>query len=202
MKNTGLKTTLVRGLTLAVPVVVITYVFIRITGIFEKMIGPVAEKMGIDKIFGQLTLTIIALLIIILLILLLGLMMQIPVVANMGKETEAIVLKFIPSLNQLKVMAADKLNIENSQNAWKPVIVLLEQKYNGAFIIEESNDLITLFVSKGTSLQEGEIVTTQKKEVSITPVTYDELHKCSKAFGKGYISLIKVNGNKKNEIPA
>lgn len=191
MKNNGLKKTFTRGLALAFPVAIFAYVFIRIVSIFEKMIGPVAAKMGIDKIFGEITLTIIALLIIMLLILLLGLLMQISAVANMGREMEAVVLKFIPSLNQLKVMAADKLDVENSQNTWKPVILFYEQKYNAAFIIEENDELITLFVSKGTSLQEGEIVTTHKKELGITPVSYSDLHKCSKAYGKGYISLIK-----------
>lgn len=191
MKNSSLKTIFVSGLALAFPIAVFAYVFIRIIGIFEKMIGPLATKMGIDKIFGQLTLTIIAILIIILLILLLGLVMQISVVANKSKEMEAIILKFIPSLNQLKVMAADKLDIESSQNLWKPVLLFLEQKYNAAFIIEENDELITLFVTKGTSLHEGEIITTQKNDISYTPVTYDELHKYSKAYGKGYISMIK-----------
>ena len=62
---------------LAIPLAIVLYVFGRIVGIFKKIIAPLAAKMGIDRILGELTLTIFAIALIILIILLLGLLMQI-----------------------------------------------------------------------------------------------------------------------------
>jgi hypothetical protein len=64
-------------------------------------------------------------------------------------------LKFIPSLNHLKVMAADKLNLESSQNVWKPALVYFEEKYNAAFIVEEGELMVSLFLTKTNSFKEG-----------------------------------------------
>jgi hypothetical protein len=54
------------------------------------------------------------------------------------KEMEDTILKFVPSLHYLKLMADDKLELENTQSAWKTVLLFFERKYNAAFIVEES----------------------------------------------------------------
>jgi uncharacterized membrane protein len=189
---TGLKRTFIRGLALAVPLAIVGYVFLRILHILEKFISPVAAKLGIHRILGGATLTVLALLLILMVILLLGLLMKISVISGIRQKMEDAILKFVPSLNYLRLMEADKLDLENSQNKWKPVLLSSGGKYHAAFIVEETETLITLFVSKGTSLKEGEILTTHKKEVAIIPATFEQLNKFSKSFGKGFISLIRV----------
>ena len=184
--------TLGRGIALAIPVVIIVYVFIRVIVLFKSVIAPTAQKMGISNIWGGITLTVFAIVILLVFILLLGMLMQIRLVSSMSNQVESIIFRFVPSLNQLKLMAADKLDIDSFQNTWKPVVLFLENKYNAAFVVEEDEELITLFVCKGVSLNEGEIVTTAKSEVKIIPAQYSDLQRCSKAFGKGYLSLIKA----------
>ena len=73
--------------------------------------------------------------------------------------------------------------------------MLHENKYSAAFIIEEDGDLITLLVSKTVTMSDTEILVTKKSEVKTIPVNYMDLQKCSKAFGKGFISLIINEGN-------
>ena len=107
---------------------------------------------------------------------------------------EALVLKFIPSLYQLKAMADDKLELQNAKDTWKPVILLHENKYYAAFIIEEDSELITLLVSQTVTMSDVEILVTKKTDVKTIPVNYMDLQKCSKSFGKGFISLIKGGG--------
>ena len=186
-----LKRTFGRGLALAIPLAVLGYVFVRIVGVFEKMITPLAGKMGVDRLLGELTLTLLACLLIVVLILFLGMLMKISLISRLGTDMESVILRFIPSLNQLKSIANEKLDLGIAQDTWKPVIMLHEQKYSPALIIEENDTLITLFVSKGTSLKDGEILITNKGEVRLHPITAHELHMCSKAFGKGFLSLIR-----------
>jgi uncharacterized membrane protein len=190
MKPRGLKRIFFRGMALAFPLAVMGYIFIRIVVIFQKTIQPVAIKLGVQRVLGAATLTIFAILLILLVILVLGLLMQFSGVSIIRQQLEDTIMKFIPSLNHLKALEADNIDLENSQTTWKPILLLFEQKYSAAFIIEENGDFITLFVSKGTNLKQGEILTTNKKDVILIPASFQELHKYSKAYGKGYISLI------------
>ena len=201
MSQFKFKTTLVRGLALGIPIAVIFYVLIRILVVVEGIISPAAEAIGIEQVLGQITLTLLALVIIMLFVLLLGLLTRIRRVENIRTEMESLVLKFVPSLYQLKAMADDKLELQNAKDTWKPVILHHEGMYNAAFIIEEEGDLITLLVSKTVTMNDTEILVTKKSEVETIPVNYMDLQKCSKGFGKGFISLIR-NGGSLEEVPS
>jgi hypothetical protein len=140
---------------------------------------------------GGATLTVIAILIIVLIIFLLGVLMQISYVSHLSQKLEDLILKFVPSLNYLKLMATDQLELENAQNTWKPVLLFIESRFNAAFIVEETQAMVTLFVSKTVSLKEGEIVTAYKKDILMVPATYEQLHKFSRACGRGFISVVE-----------
>lgn len=179
------------GIALAIPLGVVTYVFIKLLAIFEEMISPLAKKFGVEKVLGEVTLTVLTILILLVIMFLLGLLMRFSVVTGFRKGMEEVVLKFIPSLNHLKTMAADKLDFDHATNLWKPVLIHFENKYSPAFMVEENEELVTLFVTKGTSLDEGEILIANKKEISFSAITATQMKHCSKQFGKGYIAFIK-----------
>src|SRR4249919_1345648 len=83
MNFSALKTTLIRGLTLAVPLAIVGYVLIRVILIIRKLITPIATKIGIHHVLGNATLSIITVLLIILFIFGLGLLMQIRIVLRL-----------------------------------------------------------------------------------------------------------------------
>lgn len=198
MSKFKFKTTLGRGLALAVPLAIVLYVFLRVIAIFKKLIAPVAEKIGVDRVRGELVLTILAIALIILIILLLGLLMQITVVATVRSQVEDIILKFVPSLNQLKLMAADSLDLDSEENTWRPVLLYTKEKakYNPAFIVEEDEELLTLFICLETNIRKGEILIVHKEKVSTIPITFTELHRCTRAAGKGFLEIIRSHTGK------
>jgi hypothetical protein len=183
-----------RGLALAVPVAIVVFVFIRIIGIVEKVILPLAAKLGIEKIWGDITLTLFAIFLIIFLILLFGLLMQITAVSTIRERVEGVIMKFVPSLNQLKLMAADNLDLDTAENTWRPVLLYIKDKakYSPAFIVEEYGEWITLFICTETSTRNGEILIINKAKISLIPITYSELRWCNRAAGKGYLKIIKA----------
>ncbi len=191
MKKAGFKTTLVRGLALAVPLAIIAYTLLRVVQIIRKIIRPVTIDLGIHRILGGATVTILAIALLLVIVLLLGLMMRLPNVSRFREKMEATIIRFVPSLNYLKLMAADKMHLETSQSNWKPVLVCHEEKYNAAFIVEENEELITLFVCKTTNLKDGELLITRKKDIRFYPANFEQLNNYSKAFGKGMLSLIR-----------
>jgi uncharacterized membrane protein len=57
MTKFSLKSTIVRGIALAFPLSVVLYVLYKFIKIFEKIIGPIAKKFEIERVFGEITLT-------------------------------------------------------------------------------------------------------------------------------------------------
>ena len=194
MSKFKFKTILGRGLALAVPLAIVLYVFLRVIEVFKKLIAPVAEKIGVDRVRGELVLTILAIALIILIIVLLGLLMQITVVATVRSQVENIILKFVPSLNQLKLMAADTLDLDTEENTWRPVLLYTKEKakYNPALIVEEDEEMLTLFICLETNIRKGEILIVNKEKVSTIPISFTDLHKCTRAAGKGFLGIIKA----------
>ena len=194
MSKFKFKTILGRGLALAVPLAIVLYVFLRVIEVFKKLIAPVAEKIGVDRVRGELVLTILAIALIILIIVLLGLLMQITVVATVRSQVENIILKFVPSLNQLKLMAADTLDLDTEENTWRPVLLYTKEKakYNPAFIVEEDEEMLTLFICLETNIRKGEILIVNKEKVSTIPISFTDLHKSTRAAGKGFLGIIKA----------
>ena len=191
MSSFSVKRTIGEGFLLAIPLIVIIYVLIKVIVLLKKLIEPLSKKLGIENLFGELTLTIFAIVIMLVLMFILGLLMNFSFIRRFGKNMEEIVFRFFPSLAQLKTVAAEKMDIENAANTWKPVLLLYENKYTPAYIIEEEDDLITFFVIKGTKLDEGEMLITPAKDVTMRSITSDEIRNFSKQYGKGYISFIK-----------
>ena len=176
---------------MAIPLGVALYVFARIVKACEKLIAPMATKLGIDRLLGDLTLLILTVLLLLLVIYALGLLMGIGVVAVFGKSLESTVLKLFPSLSYFKTMASEKLDFRDESTNWKAVILFYEDSYQGGFIIEEEPDLITFYVMKGTTLNDGEVHIIPREKVKFFEIPPSELVHRSRQYGKGFLSLIK-----------
>jgi hypothetical protein len=186
----NIKRTIGRGIALALPLAIAVYVLHKFIKKFETILAPIAKKFGVDSVLGELTLTFFAVLAILAIVFILGLLMQIPLVASLRKEVESWILKFIPSLNHLKLMAAEKMDLENAATNWKPVFLQKGDQCMPAYVIEENNDWITLALAKGPKTEPGEIMVMKKSSVSYKEITMKQMHDFNKHYGKGYISLM------------
>jgi hypothetical protein len=191
MAKKSLKSTIVSGIALAFPLSVVIYVLYKFIKIFEKLIGPIAKKFEIERIFREITLTFFAVLVMMVLVFLLGLLIQVKMIANLKGDVEAIVLKFIPSLNHLKLMAAERLNVDDTVLNWKPVLVLKGDSCFPSYILEESEEWITLATVKLPNTDPGGMLLIKQSSVKCIPITMKEMRVCNKQFGKGYIDKIK-----------
>lgn len=191
MNKTKLKTIFADGLILALPLAIAVYFFTKVLIGFRAMVKPFALKLGIERIFGGLTLSILATLLIVVCIMLLGLAMRLSVVEKIRTELERILLKFFPPLNQLKGMLADRLDREEATNAWKAVILCQGNKFEPAFLVEETEEAANFFVVKGPSVQDGSTLILSKQNLNYFPITSSDLRKWVKHNGKGALQLIK-----------
>ncbi len=191
MTKFSLKSTIVRGIALAFPLSVVIYVLYKFIKIFEKLIGPIAKKFEMERVFGEITLTFFAVLVMMAIAFLLGLLMRVKIIANLKADVEAVVLKFIPSLNHLKLMAAERLNADNTASNWKPVLVLKGDSCFPAYLLEENEEWITLATVKLPNTDPGGMMLIKQSSVKCIPITMKEMRVCNKQFGKGYIDMIK-----------
>jgi hypothetical protein len=191
MANFSLKNTLVRGIALALPLSIVVYVVYRFFKIFEKAIAPIAKKFGVESILGELTLTFFSVLLMVVIVFLLGLLMRLPIIANTRKHVEEWILKFIPSLNHLKLMAAEKLDLDHAATQWKPVLYLKGDQYAPAYLIEENAEWITLASVKSPTTEPGGMMIYKKAVITYKEITMKQMAEYNKAFGKGYLNLIK-----------
>jgi uncharacterized membrane protein len=76
MNVSAIKKIFGKGLVLAIPFGVVVYVFIKLLGIFQKLVNPFAIRLGIERILSELTLTVFAVFLLLIFMFLLGLLMQ------------------------------------------------------------------------------------------------------------------------------
>lgn len=191
MQTFSFKKTIISGVALALPLAVVAYVVFRSVQIFEKIISPFAERFGIEGIFGEITLTVLAIVCLLLLVFFLGLMMQFSFVSNGRKLLEEMILKIIPSLNHLKLMAAEKLDTGDVATNWKPVLLESEEGFIPAYLIEETDGMATFSKIKTPGTEPGDILVSRKDGIRYTEISMSQLRQFNKQFGKGYISLIE-----------
>ncbi|WP_034061545.1 hypothetical protein [Lacinutrix jangbogonensis] len=191
MKKKFLTSTILRGIALAFPLSVVVYILSKFIKVFEKLIGPIAKKFEVEHVFGEITLTFFAILIMLTIIFLLGLLMKIKIIANLKGEVELLILKFIPSLNHLKLMAAEKLNSDHAVSNWKAVLVIKDDQCFPAYIIEENEVWITLAKVGTANTNPAAMMIIKQSSVTCISITMKQMRVCNKQFGKGYTEMIK-----------
>jgi hypothetical protein len=123
-------------------------------------------------------------------VLILGILMSIPMIANMRLQVEGWILNFIPSLNHLKLMATEKLDLENAVTKWKPVLVSKGDQYFPAYVIEENSDWIIIALAKVPTTEPKDMQILKRSSVIYQEITMKQMGDFNKAFGKGYLSII------------
>jgi len=191
MKSFSFKQTIFNGIALALPVSVFLYVLFKFLGIFEKFIGPIAKKAGVDSIFGGITIVILSILCMLVLAFLLGLLMWLPFVSKWRLFLQDWIIRLVPSLNHLRLIVAEKLDMENATNQWKPVLLEKGETFVPAYIIEETGEWITLVYVKFPTTEPGSMLITKKSSVKYQEITMKQMKQFNRQFGKGYISLIE-----------
>ena len=191
MNSFSFKKTFGKGLLLGIPILLSIYFFIKVEILFEKVVEPIAHQMGVEKILGEITLTLFAIVLLILFLFFLGLLMRVSFIASVSNDVEAIVLKLVPSLNRIKMMAAEKLDMELEEKIWLPVLVFIDDAFVPAFVIEEDAVWVSLLTVKVPGSDPENLVIKKKEGLQLIPITLKELNSNNRQFGKGYIGIIK-----------
>jgi uncharacterized membrane protein len=191
MKNKAFRVILADGIALGLTLAVLGYILFKVIEEVRKVIAPIAEKLGIDRFLGGLTLTILALFVIFILVIILGYMMRLSVVSHFRDQLETVLLRFFPFLNRIKAMVADEIHRENATNSWMPVVLQKGGEFIMAFKIEESEHVGVFFCIKGNSPSDGETKTFKKEEYRYVHMDSIVFMQMIRAYGIGLSSFIE-----------
>lgn len=194
MKSFSISRTIIRGLALAIPLAIIFYVFFRVIEIIEKIISPLAKKLGVMHIFGEITITILDIIVLLLMCFLLGLLVQVRAVEKFRLYIQEKILYFIPSLHHLKMMADDKMQTEKTEDQWKAVLISQFGDYWPAYIVEEKDDWIAYVRVEVPTAKPGKFFIAKKSEVTYVEISMSEMRHLNRHFGKGYIDILVAGG--------
>ena len=188
------KRVLASGLAIAIPLAVMIYVFVKFVVILERILSPVSNKLGIDHILGEVTLTFFATVALLIIILLLGLLMQLSFMHAFRSSVEDTALWLFPSIARIKTMTADRLSHEYATNSWKPIVAYVEGKFSPAFIVDESPNILTLNVMLTNSPSGGELLIVNRADIQYVEIPADQMMRCLRNFGKGFNTIIEHSG--------
>jgi len=193
MKSARLTNVFVWGTVVTLVIAIIIYLLIKIIGFLEQIIGPVAKKLGMENVFGEITITILAILAIIIIIFILGTISSMPFISNYRQKFEDMLLKLYPPLSYFKVMADEKLNVQSASGGWKPVLALMDDQYWPAFITEENEEWVTLNVVYAPNSDPMELLIARKDSLHYIPMTTQQMFAINRMYGKGFISMIPTS---------
>lgn len=197
MKKNGFRSLLADGVALGLTLAVVGYILYKVIEKFQELIEPIATKLGIEKIIGGVTITVLSLIALFAVFIILGGLMRLRVVNLFRDQVESIMLRIFPFLNRIKALVADELQRENATKSWQPVLLLKGGEYFLALKTEESEDVGVFYFIKGHSVREGETKIMKKEEYRYTHIDTADFLELIRGYGAGIGSIIEKHNLKR-----
>ena len=186
MSKTNFKQTFINGLFFALPLLGIVYLAIKILGMVETIISPAAEKLGVDRIIGEVTLVVFAIIILLIICWILGMLLQANLLRGVNKQIEEIAYKFIPQLDELKSLAADD-DDNTFESGWKTVLLEEGDSWTPAYITEGNEQWLTIFLPEAPDGKSGQLKLLPASAAHYIPIDGIKFRAIVHRYGHGLI---------------
>lgn len=186
--------TMVNGVLFAIPLGLLIYVFGKLLVSLERLVSPLAEDMGVQRLLGEFTLTILAILLFLLFCFILGYLLQKAAFLSLVSETlEGFAVRFLPSLSFLKSMANEKFDLE-AGSSWKGILLQEDDGWVPAFLVEENEQWLTLFFPEPPKGDSGGVRIYARGSANYIQIGLTEVISSLRVYGSGLIGLIPGEG--------
>jgi uncharacterized membrane protein len=188
MKRINFKQTFINGLFLALPVLALLYLGFKIIRIIEKLISPLANKVGVQHLLGELTLTIFALVILLIVFFILGILLHVNLLRDLNKQVEAVAYKLVPQLYKVKAFA---LNDESDSfsEGWETVLLKEGKNWVPAYITDASGEWISVFLPQAPDGKNGYIKLIEASSINYKVIDGMKFRSIVHHYGNGIISV-------------
>jgi uncharacterized membrane protein len=178
-----IRTTIAGGILFLLPVVLIGIILARAYIILNRFSSPLSRRLPND-ILGFDGHILISLLLLVLVCFLSGLMFKTQIVKRWIKTLEDKVLVFLPGYTLMKSLTTDTIG-DSKEATLKPALIKEGEFWGLGFLVEEGDNLSTVFRPDAPRHDAGEIRLVPKESVRKLNVPLNVFSKSIRNYGKG-----------------
>lgn len=182
--KTSTRSLVIGGLFFMLPLLIIILAGGKIIQILLPVGRWLSKTLALHSVFGAASVLIACLFLILLICFFSGLLIQKGFVRKWSDSVEEKLFIHFPSLQMLKFRI-----IGDQENAiyefWHAILLEEDNSFNIAFITEESDDFITVFIPDAPKADAGEVRYIKKSQAKYYPITMQQAMSSLYGFGKG-----------------
>lgn len=186
------KTSVMGGITFFLPVVFLMIMLKHAVEELTRVVGPLAEKLGIATVAGKATILIFVILIILAICFMGGLLMRLPQFKQLNELMERNIMAFVPGYDTFKQTAMSKIDKSEKQTGDQRTLVLLYDQYAWipAVKTEMHNGYCSYFFPSDSSLKSGYVKILPMESVREKVIPFEQLKNVMSPDAKGVIAMI------------
>lgn len=171
------------------PLVLMIYAFKTIWPIITKLSKPISRLIPFHDVAGEIFDFIIGLLIIILITYIIGWIVQKSFLSIWTKKVDRFLSLLFPGYSFYKNFISNEN--EKEQQGWQSVLVKDEDEIKLGFIIEEKDQICTVYIPDTPNPYEGEIVFKKRVNLQTIDISFKQAVSIIRHYGKGISEIIQ-----------
>ena len=172
------------GLFFMIPLLVIIVAGGKIFQILLPIGRWISETLALHTVFGKASVLIVCIALILLICILSGYLIQKGFVHKWSNSVEEKLFIHFPSLQMWKYrVIGEQENVINE--FWQAILLEEDNGFNIAFITEESEDFLTLYIPDAPKADAGQIRFVPKSKVKYLSISMQQAMSSLYSFGKG-----------------
>lgn len=186
-----LKTTLIGGVFLIVPIVIVLLILGKVVEILRILVKPIVKELPLDTIGGVTIARLVAVAVLIFICLIAGLLAKTKTANQFKNWIESSLLSNVPGYSMIKGMTETAIGIE-SNNENQILLVDIEETWQLGILMDKIDDeLYTVFLPGAPSPMSGDVVFVKKDRLKKLDITSVEAFKIQKKLGVDSAKILK-----------
>jgi uncharacterized membrane protein len=187
-----LKTTVLGGLLVLVPVAVCVYIISVVIEKVLKVLGAVAKPLHVKSVAGTAAVEVAAILVVIAACFLFGLLVRTAVGQSFGSWVEEKILNLLPGYQLIKKVSRQFAGGSEAVH-WSPVLIKIGESRQIGFLVEENpSGEATIFVPAAPAVSFGAVHIVKAELVEKLDVSMRKAVDCITQLGMGSSTLSSV----------
>jgi uncharacterized membrane protein len=172
------------------PIVLMVFLIRKTIALLSPITVDLVHALEINTLFGAATLTIVTLLLIFAVCFISGKLIEAGIIKQWSRSFEEKLMLFVPAYQTLKFRLLDDHYV---QQHYKAIILREDQHYRIAFITDEQQDFLSVYIPDAPRMESGEVRLLRRGDAQFTPITQKAAITALMRFGRG-MELSQLQG--------
>lgn len=187
-----LKTTVIGGLVVLVPVAVSVYIISAVIKKVLSVLAPIAKELHVQSVGGVAVVEIVAILVVFAACFFFGLLVRTAVGQSLGSWIEEKVLNLLPGYRLIKKVSLQFAGGSEAAH-WSPVLIKVGDSRQIGFLVEEhSSGEVTVFIPSAPAVSIGAVHMVKAELVQKLDVSMRQVVDCLTQLGIGSSALTSM----------